>query len=255
MRFSDPPVVGVRLVVFFRASRLLASADTAEFVARSRKEFPTVSQSPPNGPIFPEAGPPADISAGEWPHPYTVMEDDASERAILFQDDRFGLTWTFDPESESRFNYPGYEDLSAQLINKYGQFQESLASSGVSTTLLGAEALYDNEIRGIDLRSYVAGQWTNWENDSTAFPSASVSTQTYRVHDHIGTSGTNLMWVTASERESIPILDLSIRVRHECGDSDECDERSVINSSHDDLIRLFLDWTSESMRSDWGPEK
>ncbi|KRE42834.1 hypothetical protein ASG74_10725 [Knoellia sp. Soil729] len=178
------------------------------------------------------------------------MEKPDSGESIFFQDDRFGVLWNFDPDLDAASVYPGFERLCEELLARFGRFCDEVSSAGGSRLVVKvAECVYTNEIPEVAIDTYAFGILTGWNQDYIANPSLREGTMFSR-HYHSEGDKDRPVWVSATaEGEDIGIT-LQLVTRSEA--EGELSPESGIKVAHDDLIRTFVEWTSEGMRQNWG---
>ncbi|KJK12832.1 hypothetical protein UB45_05845 [Terrabacter sp. 28] len=215
-------------------------------------DYSSVEQTPPRAPIADDAKYVDFLGTDDvWPIPFTTMLNEETGESIFFQQDRFGIIWNFDPDLDGAQSYPGFEKLSAELIERFAFFCDVIeARSATKISPIAAECWYANEIPEVGIDQFAYGVLTNWEGDFAPMPGLRAGTSFSR-HYHYEENVERPIWVSAASLTGDTGMTLSITAR--CVDESGMDAVTGLQTAHDILIDTFAKWTSSEMRKGWGP--
>lgn len=244
-----PPVVRVRMTIYFEELASLVLSQVAGFVVETRNAYPDVSERFPLPRISDTNGDEGYASSfSGLPFPLVTMTAADSESEISFQADRFSLTWKFDPR-ESNKHYPGFKALKAELNSSFRRFADSIAAAGFGLSGLSSQVLYRNsvtELPGAGLALFLL----TGRDDMTA--SHVTDDRTY--------AGTRIRFPANDERvrRSVsagvdsPDDDSTMLWIKVSSESEELGAFELLEDAHAELIRRFIQFTPDWLRTSWG---
>ncbi len=246
VRFDRPPIKQVELSTYFVTDPPLQSVHVAPLHQVWHAQFPEAVEHPPYAQELPDDDRNDQEFGSTWPLPYTSYRRE--QRSISFQSDRFEVRWGFDPGALG--DYVGFEALRDDLRTKFHEFTETLASQSVSLVVKRVSCRYVNEV-DLPAARLAAGVITGW----LAEPEASVSEAAYvgvRLHTCAGPKNHDCSsWVHVDSGDSTDASTLTIIVSHDLS-PENSDATVAISAAHDELIGLFLRYTSEEQHRGWG---
>lgn len=247
VRFSNPPVKRVALTLRFTSDGSIQASHVAPLRVRWAEEFPLAEEAPPLTPYDVDAEGPTFLSSDEaWPLPFTRYSNNTGDRSIAFQNDRLQVSWRFEPDTPS---YPGFDALAGELSQRFAELKSLLADVGVAIVVDGARCDYLNVLDRETSAQAAVGVLTDWG----AAPSARVDAGGFvGVHIHPCQQeeehGCNAVLSTEAVGE-----DATLRVSVERDRADEGEgEFDGLREAHDELVNIFLDFTTEEQKRRWG---
>jgi uncharacterized protein (TIGR04255 family) len=249
IRFNDPPVRRVMLTIRFHADVSIQASHVAPLRVRWAEEFPIAEELPPFPPIDAYNEAPTFLSSEDaWPLPYTRYTTNNGDRSIAFQNDRFSVAWHFDPGAP---RYPGFAMLSGELERKFTELTEELSKAGIVLTVRGARCDYSNKLDRIAPAEAAVGVLTDW----AAQPSQRAA-EAPAVHTHLHPCGAQEehgcnATVSVQSDDTGTLLRLSAERWIEENSDDEI---GGLREAHDELVKLFIDFTTSEQRERWGQE-
>lgn len=255
LKFKRPPVRSVRLVFYLRSADHLTADQIGGLYEVWRPEYPEVVQSPPRAPVAED--PRAVAFVGEddyWPLPFTEMENPKTGQTLFFQDDRFGIVWNFDPDLEEAPEYPGFDQLSRELLAQFERFCEAVKrSGGGELTVNVAECSYTNEIPDMAIDRYAYGILTKWSGADYESDPALRDGVGFSRHYHFAEDPNKPIWVSAVALA--PDTGMRLWITTHVASDDSLDPDVAIQTAHENLMSTFLNWTSDEMRHGWGEQQ
>ncbi|WP_157508686.1 hypothetical protein [Luteipulveratus halotolerans] len=247
LRFENPPVRRTNLALRYEATGHVQASHVAPLRSLWRDAYPNVDEQVPTPP---SEGPQAIRLSGRgttWPLARTTYSTSDGQRSIEFQGDEFGIAWEFSEDS----SYPGFEELVRELEERLADFEKTLRDeAGISLVITGAECRYENVIDGVDVAGLATGVLTGW----TGTPGGHLPGAGYvgvRIHacaDEDSHKCSSYLAVDGDVGdESIFSISVSRNV-----DSSEESTLGGMRDAHDELIELFVQYTSEEQREAWG---
>lgn len=246
-----PPVTSVSLRIRFKAVPSLQNWMLASFLSEMRGIHASVEELPPLGGFTdPFSGLVEDDDGQEdhpaWPVPRTQFS--GLDRTIAVQGDELQVTWAFDDESASK--YVGFDALRGDMENLYRKLVNSVIQHGVTIGPKGVECFYVNSVPEVTATTLAVGVLTNWTND-VRLNDPQDGYVGVRLHTCASPNMhrcSSLVMVDSRDADDPPILSLRVhRVVDEGLDAIE-----ALSDAHDELIALFKQHTSESLRKGWG---
>lgn len=251
LSLETPPVRTVRLAIYFKAEVPINGAHVGSLFAGWRDDYPNVSQEAPRAPLQGTTGRDLGFIGGDepWPLPFTEVESADAARSILFQGDRFGLWWGFDPDLGDSVTYPGYAALSEELGERFNEFRATVEreSSGM-LAVSSAECQYVNVMPDVPIDLYAHGMLTAWSSGydaQQAFQDGTEFSRHYHVHD----DANRPVWVSAQSLGAGAGMTLQITTRRQ---GEGLNAAEALDGAHHDLIETFVQSTSPLMRAEWG---
>jgi hypothetical protein len=184
-------------------------------------------------------------SEGVWPLPFTRYTTNNGDRSIAFQSDRFSIAWDFDPDSP---RYPGFDKLFDELNQKFAGLVSELSNAGITVNVRGSRCDYTNELDNIPPAAAAVGILTDWEaQPSRRVASASVVDLHMHPCDAQEEHGCNAA-ISVQSRDAKTILRLAAE---RSSDNDPDAELGGLQAAHDELVDLFLDFTTSNQRERW----
>lgn len=158
--FEEPPVREVNLTVYFKWVATLQALNLAQLRIDWKNPYPKVSEVPPLRPTDGRAFAKYLSENSFWPMPLTTFTNARGDRSVELQNDRFGIVWRFDEGPKA---YPGYDDLAAELRDRFSQFREELKSNLTEDVEPVCVSIsYQNLIEGYAPEAVAAGVLTGW---------------------------------------------------------------------------------------------
>lgn len=249
LHLASPPVVAVRFSFHFDCSRPISLSDVTDFIAASKNQFPRISEARPLPPAFNNLD--NDLfSSGTWPIPFVEMTNTEVARAIHFQGDRFGIQWDFDKDEEDN-RYPSYDVLSKELLQAYERFRDMLGlRKSLTLSIRSAECVYVNVLPNTTYADYMLGYLTKWSKSACSAGDIGNNSMFFNVHGHAAGNDEWPTWVQVeAEDNSAPGIELTVRAGVDVEEAS--DPREGLDQAHENATQLFLEWTSDEMRSKW----
>jgi len=253
---NAPPVRRVRMTLYFKEMDELRVSALSNFIEELRGAYPEIREQ------FPLASRPTeDSSPGVFvssrtamPFPLLSFANPESGQVVSFQSDRFSLAWNFGNESDDS-HYPGYESLRDQLARLFKIFSEAVHGQlGEMPVANRSQCWYlnsVNELPGAGLALYLL----TGQEDVTA--RAGLQSRTYagaRVRLNVESDGLVKRVSAGVDSPNDDETTLWIRVTSEAEATDP-DALDLLDSAHDELIRNFVQFTPNWLRSKWGESK
>ncbi|MFC5677788.1 hypothetical protein [Aeromicrobium endophyticum] len=181
-----------------------------------------------------------------WPLPYLNFTREDDRGTLGFQSDRFVVSWSF---SEGVNDYPGFDALAQDLESKLDQFIATVRrETGQEVSFSGSECVYRNAITEVSGEELAVGVLTRWSGMSSVTAL------------HTQYAGVRMHFCTDEDMEGCSVT-LSVDVDDDGPsltlDSErdlEVDEQLPLGGlqvAHDQLIRKFLEYTSDAMQKRW----
>ncbi len=243
LTFAEPPVRSTQLSVMFEQSSHVLSAQLAPLHAKWMTQLPVIEESAPDFEDIDIAG--EDPSGNAWPLPSTKFVSADGTMSLTLQEGRLDLTW-----DKAEDPYPGFEHLAAVLSERFTELGEALASAGVSIRLKSSRCVYQNQMEGLTGPELAAGILTNW----TAPARPDLISKGYvgvRIHacaDVEIHKCSSYVMVDGSSGD-VPRFTISVKRRLK---KDEDSILGGLHEAHEELLELFLQFTSEDQQRDWG---
>ncbi|MER7768224.1 TIGR04255 family protein [Kitasatospora sp. NPDC096140] len=257
LRFNLPPVREVTLSILIQPLAKLQTLDLAPLRVEWQNEYPILEEVAPLSPWGPDGSDSVQFvrSGRSWPMPLCSFSTSGGGRKIMFQHDRFALSWSFEDAGNK---YPGFEALMTEICDKFSRFETLVKeSSGISVKPMRVDVEYVNHLAGIPAHGAMAGILSGWKEESR-FPFRNPDYCGFRVH--------------YCESEENPLISVLVGVDSIVGDTDESEipssssltlsaeadisesanHNELLASAHDVLVTAFRDVTSEKMRREWG---
>ncbi|MEU7983019.1 TIGR04255 family protein [Micromonospora sp. NPDC049081] len=251
-RFEEPPVREVGLTIFFDRVPTLQSINLAKLRVSWANDYPKVSEVPPRPPLRGERAFAEYLSSDSfWPMPFIAFTSTRGDRAIQIQSDRFGIAWRFDHAPKM---YPGYEELSRELLTRFAEFREAIASEleqDLEPTDIDVE--YTNLIDGYRPEDFAAGVLTNWANSQALCGPADLAGLRLHFCSNVGNSEIALtisINPTFDEQSDASSCVFELNATAKMSPSDEVE--GTMRAAHGVLVDRFVELTNDSLRAGWG---
>lgn len=260
LSFSAPPVKTTTLGIDFESSKYIQAMHIAKLHDKWESYYASVEEDVPN----PDLARSLSADGGPyWPIPVTKYVTKDENRIILFRNNRFEIQWRFARGEE----YPGFDALASELKSRLEDFCSVLwEAAEILVTLTGSDCRYENEMPGETGSSLALGVLTEWASENP-------HDELDAMRDYVGirirhgddfSTGTCLavISVDAESSEVIPTLSIDVgRLLLESEQFPGANGESGVNSvvplgglmeCHERLIELFIRYTNETQRSEWG---
>lgn len=250
VRFAQPPVKVVELTIFFDQLEGLQASHLSQLREKWRGEYPQVAELAPSAPPRNNVTRPtiSGPGSGTWPCPEVQFSTADGDEGLAIQNDRVIRRWYFGFKE-----YPGFAALSDDLLSRLDQFEHVLKTElGVQgLTFTGGQCWYVNEIENMNDDELAVGLLTGW---SGTVANTGVRRWSFlRLHkcDDVELDGCSLTATVDGNHEDSPVLildSLTDDVREGEG------PRELIDRAHGQLLREFMELTSEVQHEKWGKE-
>ena len=257
VRFKEPPVTSVSLVVFFEPVEGLMTSHLSSIREKWRGKYPRVSERPPLPPRGMGENRLELLPLDEWAFPYTTFYDESRENAVAIQNDRFVQSWSFAPNEDSDSEaYPGFDSIRSDLEKGFSEFC-SLVKAELSIDVIptGSECAYHNHLGvRMPIEQAIAGFANKWLNVPEAAPTSRAIHGTATIHLQVPEYADECSVALHLHVDDDQEVTLSIRSTYSVEPDDEEEQGSLggINIAHEQLINSFIEYTSQQMQERWG---
>ncbi len=243
LHLAHPPVRSVALAIMFDATPQLQGWHLSEFFTSLEDNVLSKEEVAPipadlHGQIEVLAGAPG------WPIPRTRLV--SKDYSLAIQQDALEITWSFNGDTDDA-SYIGFDSLKDKLEETIGSLIQSVATNHVSITPRDTQCTYVNHLSGITGVEASVGVLTKW---STSDPRITSDAQYIgaRIRTNPLPGGQPALIMVDSQPNEPPKL--TIRTQRHIGPNDSA--ISALCDAHDEVIRLFMEYTSSEQREKWG---
>ncbi|BDZ56604.1 hypothetical protein [Barrientosiimonas endolithica] len=205
--------------------------------------FPVVEEAAPDFEDINISG--EDLAGAAWPLPSTKFVNSDGTQSIILQEGRLDLSW-----EKADAPYPGFESLSKTLLGKFNELEKAMEDAGISIRPTASRCLYVNEIADITGAQLATGVLTDWSSE----PRQDLPSKGYvgvRIHACANPANhrcSSYVMVDGDMGQS-PNLTLSVKRRLE---DTEHSPLGGLHEAHNELLDLFMTFTSDNQQADWG---
>ncbi|WP_143553721.1 hypothetical protein [Serinicoccus sp. CNJ-927] len=188
----------------------------------------------------------------DWPMPAVRFVNQSGTEAIIVQNGRFDIEWTFASDTEGASLYPGYDALESELQKRFDEYRDRVRIRGLDITPYGAECRYENPLPECSAAEAAVGVLTQWSGEPAVYlpENGYVGVRLHGCADPANNDCSSYIAVDG-DPEAVPILSIVV----EKMDADGTRPLGGLRQAHDELIDLFFQYTSSEQHEKWGMER